>query len=512
LTSDAPDHSARPGPWAELVATPLRMRLYLTVVAVIAVWLPVALNDTVEMPHGSVWLTVAALLGGSVLNVELSRWLSGGLAHTHQPHKALSAWAFATAMLLPPVWLLVVVPVTYAHARWRGIRVTLWKWVGSALYLVLSGVVAGAIRHGLMGSDTNWMYGDGRHGLVTMFTAGVAFLAVEVLLFTGSAVFNAAEDEVWLRAMLTSRAFYGAEIGVLLLGGLFAAVWAAGPWFTLFFIPIYFLVQHVVLLAPLRERAAAAAALAEKNAELERANATLEGKNAELDRTNQFKSDLVGMIGHEIGNPLTSVLGYAETGSEAVAAGNPEHAREAFEAVQRNAQKMAAVLSDIVHLVASERGVLTSRPEPLHLAPHLEMVTRDLPVDRRPRVECPPELGVLAQPGHLDQILSNLLSNAEKYAGGATRLVAAAADSVVRIHVIDEGPGVPDSFLGALFGRYRRDPEVASRIHGTGIGLFISRELARANGGDLLHHRNEPTGSRFVVELPLHGVEPATAF
>jgi signal transduction histidine kinase len=53
---------------------------------------------------------------------------------------------------------------------------------------------------------------------------------------------------------------------------------------------------------------------------------------------------------------------------------------------------------------------------------------------------------------------------------------------------------------------------VASRIHGTGIGLFISRELARANGGDLLHHRNEPTGSRFVVELPRHGVEPATAF
>jgi signal transduction histidine kinase len=489
--------------WGELWRTPVRMRAYLALAATAAIVLPVLLSAPVNTPYPSDVFTAAALFAVSVLNVEVSRWLSGGIADTQQPHKALSAWAFATAMLLPTWWLLVIVPVTYAHARWRGIRVPLWKWAGSACYLILAGLAAGVLRQEFMGSSAHWTKGDGSWGAPVMLLAVVVFLAVETVLFWGSVAFNSAEDEVWLKAQLSSIGFYATEGGVILLGALFAVVWSAGWWFSWFFVPIHILIQHVVLLAPLRERAAVANELAENNRRLEALNHTLERTNTELDQANQFKTDLMGMLGHELGNPLTSVLGYVELGAEAVEEDDRETARAAFEVIDRNTQKVAAVLADIVHLVASDRGVLTATPEPVVLAPRLHAAVAELPADRQPSLDCATDLTVMVQPGHLDQILGNLLSNAEKYAGGATLLtVDLDPDDQVRITVADQGAGVPADFVGRLFERYSRERSTSTKVKGTGLGLYISRELARANGGELRYEPGEPHGSRFVLQLP----------
>jgi signal transduction histidine kinase len=478
------------------------LRVYLGLVGIAAVVLPIALRQPVDTPHASEWLTVTALLTASVLNVEVARHLAGGLARTDQPHKALSAWAFGCAMLLPTWWLLLVVPVTYGHARWRGIRLPLWKWVGSGLYLVLCGFAAATVRDQLMGHDANWSHGDGRHGFLTMILAAVVFLALEALLFAGSALLNVAEDEQWLRAMLTSTGFYANEAGVLLLGGLFAMVWAAGFWFTLFFVPLHVLIQQAVLLAPLRERAAIAVELAAKNAELEDLNDRLADTNAELGGAVRFKSDLLAMLGHEISNPLTSVLGYSQVAGDALAEGNAPAARSAVETVDRNAQKVAAVLADVVALVASERGRITATPEPLTVRGRLEAAIAELPAALRPDLDCPPHLRVLSQPGHLDQILANLLSNATKYGNGPSRVEACARGTDVEIAIIDHGPGVPAEFVDHLFERYRRDDATSAKVPGTGLGLFISRELARANAGDLTHHKGDAGGAQFVLTLP----------
>lgn len=485
-----------------MASTPLRMRAYLLVVAVAAIVLPLFRNTEVHAPGTPDWLTVAALIVASVVNVEVSRWLSGGVAYADQAHKALSAWAFATALLLPTAWLLVVVPATYTHARWRGIRVLLWKWVGSALYLVLCGVGAGAIRQEFLGAEASWLQHSGLHGFLTVLTAAAAFLALETMLFAGSAFLNRAEDERWLRATLASPGFYLNETGVLLIGGLFSATWIAGPWFCLFFIPVYILVQHAVLLAPLRERAAAAATLAAKNGQLATINRQLEVSNADLNRANTFKTDLMSMLGHEIANPLTSVIGFTETAIAAIDEGDGTAARDALAVVDRNAEQVAAVLADIVQLVATETGTLRARPERCELMPRLQAAVEQLPSGRRPEVSCPPGLAVLVQPGHLDQILANLLSNASKYAGGATSLRAQHDPAGhVAITVTDHGPGIADSFREHLFERYRRGHSTATSVTGTGFGLFISRELARANCGDLVHLSHDG-GSHFVIRLP----------
>lgn len=483
-----------PTAWAEFTATPLRMRAYLSLVAGLAAVLPLAARPAVH-PASPEWLTVAGLIAVSVLNVEVSRRLSGGLAQTQQPHKALSAWAFAAALLLPTPWLLVVVPLTYAHARWRGLRVVLWKWIGSACYLVLAGYAAAQVRPLVLGADAGWMSGDGGRGVLAVLLAGAVFLAVEALLFAGSATLNDLADERWLRAMLTSPGFYLTEAGVLLVGGLLSAVWFAAPWFTLLFVPIYVLVQHAVLLAPLRERAAAVAELAEANDALAR-------RNADLKEAHQLKVDLLGMLGHELGNPLTSIEGYAQIGADAYAEGDHSTVERSLEVVLRNSGQMRAVLLDVLGLVTREQGGLVATPEPCPVRPRLLHALAQIRTDDLPDLDCPPGLTAMVQPGHLDQILANLVSNAAKYGHGVTAVRAQQVPGgIVEVTVSDSGPGVSGPLREHLFERFRRGERDRGAVPGTGIGLFISRELARANGGDLVYRDAPGAGAAFSLRL-----------
>jgi len=345
------------------------------------------------------------------------------------------------------------------------------------------------VRVVLFGHVGNWMVGDGGRGVLAMAAAAAAFLACETLLFWGSALLNDAEDEVWLRQTLRSPGFYGTEAAVVLVGGLLAAVWTGGPWYVLLSIPVYVLVQRAALLEPLRERAQVAGELAAKNRELERAN--------------QFKADLMGMLGHEIGNPLTAALGYAQIGSEALAQGDLDTARTAFGVLERSTAEIRRVVNEILNLVSSDHDALTAHPERCPLEPHLRAAVATQRPGHQPSVECPSGLAALVQPGHLDQILANLLSNASKYAGGATRISAGTTDTGhVEIAVSDAGAGVAPEFRARLFDRFSRSPETADAVTGSGLGLYITRELARANGGDVVLCERPPPGSTFVVRLP----------
>lgn len=238
------------------VTLPWRARAWLTATGLAGLVLPIVL---VRLGHrsgaGSELLVGAVLVAASIVNVEIGRLLEGGVVDSQRPHKALSAWSFAAALLLPTWWLLPVVAVTYAHAWWRGLRPPLWKWVGSALYLVLCGFAAAVVAVAITDRNVDLMAGDAGRGLLAVLASAATFLAVETLLFHGSAYLNHADDEVWLRKTLRSRSFYLTESAVLLIGGLSAAMWSGGAWMLILLIPVYALTQRAVLHEPLRDRA-----------------------------------------------------------------------------------------------------------------------------------------------------------------------------------------------------------------------------------------------------------------
>jgi signal transduction histidine kinase len=112
---------------------------------------------------------------------------------------------------------------------------------------------------------------------------------------------------------------------------------------------------------------------------------------------------------------------------------------------------------------------------------------------------------VLADPTRLRQVLGNLLENAIKYSpdGGRVAITVTAGEATVRLAVSDEGLGIPEAEQRNIFEKfYRLDPELARGVGGTGLGLYISRELVRQMNGRIWLESRVGAGSTFYVELP----------
>ena len=117
-------------------------------------------------------------------------------------------------------------------------------------------------------------------------------------------------------------------------------------------------------------------------------------------------------------------------------------------------------------------------------------------------VDVPEHLNVAVDPSILDHIVTNLVTNALRYGQAPVRVTASADRGGVRIAVEDSGPGVAREIEETLFERFTRAGVARDRVAGTGLGLAIARAYARAHSGDLRYERGQPTGARFVVDLP----------
>ncbi|GGN77935.1 serine/threonine protein kinase [Actinoplanes lobatus] len=225
---------------------------------------------------------------------------------------------------------------------------------------------------------------------------------------------------------------------------------------------------------------------------------TVRVRTSDLEAANQLKADLIGMLGHEINNPLAAILGGLDLVLDEEEL--PESVHHSLIRVHRTTRRLAAIVQEVLDLVSLDAGRLVAAPVPVRVAEHVEAALVVAGAGHVP-VTCPPDLVAVVQPSHLDQILTNLVSNAAKYGGGATAVVARADTAVVTIEVRDEGPGVPPAFRDRLFDRFARAEPTAGKVPGTGLGLYIVRELARANHGDV-HYRPGPDGgSSFEVTL-----------
>jgi signal transduction histidine kinase len=207
------------------------------------------------------------------------------------------------------------------------------------------------------------------------------------------------------------------------------------------------------------------------------------------------------MLGHEIGNPLSSIRGYAELLCDNPPGLDDARRDRAVSAIARQAGRLDEIVREVLAMVSIDAGTITAARQELPLraeiARALAAMDLDLPV-------LGPDLRVLFHPGHLQQILVNLLSNAAKYGGGATAIkIIRGRTGEVAVAVEDDGPGVPEEFRPRLFERLARADRDAASVKGTGLGLYIVRGLAHANHGDIHHEPGPAGGSRFVLTLEI---------
>ncbi len=230
-------------------ALPRRQQAVLLALLVLAV--AALLREGLALPDPA---PLAALLLLCAFDVELGRRAEGGQLVGQRPHKGLSAWPFAAALLCGPALAGAVVVPVYAYARWRGLRVPLWKWVGSGAISVLAGSAAGAAAD-LHRTPAGALDVAGAAGAAVLVGAVLASLAVSAAGFAASAWTGEARDEAWLRAVLRSREYYATEAAVLCQGAVLAVLWSAGPALLLLAAPSYAVLQRALLHAPLQARA-----------------------------------------------------------------------------------------------------------------------------------------------------------------------------------------------------------------------------------------------------------------
>ncbi|GIF00014.1 PAS domain S-box protein [Paractinoplanes rishiriensis] len=225
----------------------------------------------------------------------------------------------------------------------------------------------------------------------------------------------------------------------------------------------------------------------------------LADRNDQLEAANQLKLDIMGMLGHEIGNPLSAVRGYAELLDDDWRQLQEGHRSRAISTIHRRAAQLDDILKDVLAMVTIDAGSITTDPHDVSVRDEVDWVlaatgNESVPVSGE-------GIRAFVDPGHLQQMLTNLLSNAAKFAGGATAIRITADGTRARIEVEDSGPGVPEDFRPRLFDRLSRAQRDAGTTSGTGLGLHIVRRLTHANRAGIRHEPNPAGGARFILEL-----------
>jgi PAS domain S-box-containing protein len=213
----------------------------------------------------------------------------------------------------------------------------------------------------------------------------------------------------------------------------------------------------------------------------------------------------LSVLSHELRTPVTSIYGTAS-----LIAREPDRADlvELVTDVQEEADRLVRMIDDLLVLSRADRGLVQLAPEPILLQRAIPEILAD--VERRGpaarfTLDMPQSLpAVLADPTALRQVLYNLMTNAAKYAGtdGPVTISARETQGSVEVCVLDEGPGLgPDP--EQVFRLFYRAPHTAKLASGTGIGLYVARELMNGMGGTIDAETREGRGAMLRISVPI---------
>jgi PAS domain S-box-containing protein len=233
----------------------------------------------------------------------------------------------------------------------------------------------------------------------------------------------------------------------------------------------------------------------------------------QLDRA---RTEFLATASHELRTPLTAVYGAVRTLRRFDRPDDPQLTERLLEMIEQESERLSAIVDQILVSAQLDRHALHLDQRACDLRELSESVIASAAVrfeDRVIALDAPEDVVVDCDPARLRQVLVNLVDNALKYSARDGRVdvrVRRLVDAV-ELEVEDEGIGIPPDGLPHVFEKfYRADPDMLGGVGGSGLGLYISRELAEQMGGSITVRSTLGRGSTFTLRLPLGLVRPAS--
>jgi PAS domain S-box-containing protein len=216
-----------------------------------------------------------------------------------------------------------------------------------------------------------------------------------------------------------------------------------------------------------------------------------------------LRSDVVAIVSHELRTPLSGMYGSAQTllvHGEALGA---EMRRQLLELIVQQGERLTGILDDLLLTSRLDTGAFAVEVATFDAAEVAERVRDGLRADARVRLVVAAErLRIAGDAARTTQVLANVVDNALEYSDGPVRLAVARDDASVRFTIADEGPGIPPAERERVFEKFHRlDPGQVQGGGGTGLGLYIARELTRRMHGRIGFLPAE-RGTVVFVDLP----------
>jgi signal transduction histidine kinase len=234
-----------------------------------------------------------------------------------------------------------------------------------------------------------------------------------------------------------------------------------------------------------------------------------------LKEAERLKDEFIGIAAHELRNPLAVLKGYVQMLLLQTRRGKGPKLlptqEEALQSIDRSTTELVEFTEDLLDVTRLQGGGWQLHPESTDLVALVERTVKRLQTTTRKHTlsfeTTLPSLVVYADPGRIEQVLSNLIGNAIKYSpnGGPIEITLweATGAQEARLSIRDYGIGIPEKDQARIFGHFARASNAGTYgISGTGFGLYLSHELVERHNGRIWFESKEGQGSTFFIALP----------
>ncbi|MBN8751976.1 MULTISPECIES: hybrid sensor histidine kinase/response regulator [Variovorax] len=241
----------------------------------------------------------------------------------------------------------------------------------------------------------------------------------------------------------------------------------------------------------------------------------LQHTQRELERAVRMRDDFMSMVSHELRTPLNTLYLEAQLRQLHLSKGNlanftPERLPSMIERDQRQIRNMVRLIDDMLDVTRMRRDALSIQTKPVDLSALSRAVVENLRQQAEAAgspitLQTPAELRGVWDEFRIEQVLTNLLTNALRYGSGKpVEMTVSLEGDTARVAVRDQGIGIAPEDHARIFEQFERTDDSRRHAAGLGLGLYITRKIVSLHAGHIGVESAPGEGSRFVVDLPLH--------